>query len=218
MRLYTESQTPIGDHVSAMVTVLSTSMRLTSTERKALEDTLTVSYSNNADPLTSLTMFVRTVRAELKKDHHVNVMALAAAGASLGRNPQFRAFLSGVRGTNNTDLRKGTRSANILDEVSEKDRGAFTAEHTDIALRLVHALIADMRREFKSNADNVHELTMLVSGMLPVLIHTVVEDSSPDMAELPDELLLALYQSALMEGMPRYGVYDMYRLHYQGTK
>lgn len=218
MKLHTDSRVPITDHVSAMVTVISAVTPMTRAERDAMESTLASSYADSADPLTALTMFVRTARAELRANSKTNVLALASGGDSLDRNPHFRNFLAGVQGRSNTDLRTGACAFNIVDTVAEKDREAFTPEHTSIALSLVHALIADMHNEFKGNEDDVSELTMLVSGMLPVLIHTVVEDSSPDMAELPDELLLALYQSALMEGMPRHGVYDMYRLHCEASK
>lgn len=209
MKLYTDPRAALFDYAVSMVGVIASVMDLDPDAKRQMEEALVSSYAADIDPMRSLSLFTKSARIEIAQNPRTNILALAAGGKSLDENPVFHNLLSRMKGRNIVHPGSKEIAFNVINSIYVDDLALFTEQHVDIAYALLRAITRSIREKVGSHK-GATELNLAVSGMLPVLVHTVVSDCSADMADMPDELLLSMYHTELLKGVPNAGVYATY--------
>lgn len=125
------------------------------------------------------------------------------------------AFLGEYKNADNlVDLRTKTPVTNLYETVDTSLLEQFTVEYHGIARKLMEVLVEGIREiNDKDTRDNLYvtvvihkfatlDFSLLMSGMLPALISQVIGDTTPDMADLPHELLHAMFFDGLAKSIP----------------
>lgn len=118
------------------------------------------------------------------------------------------------------DLRTGEIAVGVQDSVDDSMLTQFTKDYQKVAVSIMKTIPYGIREVLKGSDqsslmphyDAIHYDSLahrlLLSGMLSPLVKMVMEDSDPSMADLPTELLHAMYFDILAKYIPNVSPFD----------